>query len=315
MYSEPELLTRHEPALPSVAERSRRWAAALLATLTVVVTAVYAIGPSHHHHDLGSLPWPSSGEASLNIPGVAHVEGPGADTAVPIASVAKVMTAYVVLRDHPLAGDGPTIVVSGAEAAAYTGQLAKGESLVKVEAGERLTERQALQALLLPSADNVAWILARWDAGGQAAFVAEMNAEAKRLGMHHTTYTDASGLAADTVSSAEDQLLLGAATLGVPALAEIVAQPTARLPVAGLVHNYNTLLGTDGIVGLKTGSTSAAGGCLLFAARVDVNGKERTIIGVVLGQPGKGRAMLTAALQASSRLVNATRAALQTWSG
>ena len=57
------------------------------------------------------------------------------------------------------------------------------------------------------------------------------------------------------------------AAMRVPALAAIAAQAQqAVVPVAGLVRNYNTLLGQDGIVGLKTGSTQAAGGCVLIAA-------------------------------------------------
>ena len=127
-----------------------------------------------------------------------------------------------------------------------------------------LTERQALEALLLPSADNVAWILARWDAGSAAAFVDRMNAVAHQLGMTSTRYTDPSGLAASTTSSAADQVRLGIAAMGQPALAGIASQSSALIPVAGTVDNLNSLLGEDGIVGLKTGSTSAAGGCALL---------------------------------------------------
>ena len=152
-------------------------------------------------------------------------------------------------------------MVSPAEAAAYPRQRALGESLVEVQAGERITERDALEALLLPSADNMAWILAllgRRLTGWP--FVDRMNAQARHLGMHSTSYTDASGLAADTVSTAADQVRLGTAALKVPALAAIVAESTARVLVAGLVRNYNTLLGRHGVIGLKTGSTSVAGG-------------------------------------------------------
>src|SRR5690348_18306153 len=110
------------------------------------------------------------------------------------------------------------------------------------------------------------WILARWDAGSRAAFAARMNTAARRLGMTGTRYTDPSGLDASTVSTAADQVRLGMAAMRVPALAAIAAMPTATVPVAGLVRNYNTLLGQDGITGLKTGSTRAAGGCVLLAA-------------------------------------------------
>ena len=88
-----------------------------------------------------------------------------------------------------------------AEATAYPAEVRNGDSLVPVTAGERVSERQALEALLLPSADNMAWILARWDAGSQAGFVARMNTAARTLGMTATRYTDPSGLDATTVST------------------------------------------------------------------------------------------------------------------
>ena len=82
-----------------------------------------------------------------------------------------------------------------------------------VAAGEAISERHALEALLLPSADNMAWILARWDAGSQDAFVARMNAAARRLGMTGTRYTDASGLDSSTVSTTADQVRFGMAAM------------------------------------------------------------------------------------------------------
>src|SRR5690348_6549623 len=176
---------------------------------------------------LAAVSWPADGVSAADIGGFGVVAGPGATRPVPIASVAKVMTAYVVLHDHPLpgGGSGPDIAVQASEAAAYPSQARDGDSLVPVAAGETLTERQALEALLLPSADNVAWILARWDAGSQAAFVARMNATARRLGMTGTSYTDPSGLDSSTTSTAADQVRLGVATMRVPALAAIAAKP------------------------------------------------------------------------------------------
>src|SRR5205807_3620462 len=136
------------------------------------------------------------------------------------ASVAKVMTAYVILHDHPMpaGGSGPGITIQPSEAAAYSSQASDGDSLVAVAAGETITERQALEALLLPSADNMAWILARWDAGSQAAFTARMNTTARRLGMTATHYTDPSGLSASTTSTAADQVRLGMAAMRDPDL-------------------------------------------------------------------------------------------------
>jgi len=261
---------------------------------------------------LGAVSWPADGVSAADISGYGVVAGPGAARPVPIASVAKVMTAYVLLQDHPLPanGSGPDIAVQSSEAAAYPSQARDGDSLVPVVAGERLTERQALEALLLPSADNMAWILARWDAGSQAAFAARMNATARRLGMTGTSYTDPSGLDPSTTSTAADQVRLGMAAMRVPALAAIVAKSAAVVPVAGVVRNYNTLLGQDGIAGLKTGSTQAAGGCVLIAAWQKASGHRTLIVAAAFGQPGTAQTILLNALRAGHNLVLALDRAL-----
>jgi D-alanyl-D-alanine carboxypeptidase (penicillin-binding protein 5/6) len=261
---------------------------------------------------LGPVSWPADGVSAAGIGGHGVTDGPGATRPVPIASVAKLMTAYVILQDHPLPehGSGPAVTVEPSEAAEYPSQVAAGDSLVAVAAGERLTERQALEALLLPSADNMAWILARWDAGGQAAFAARMNAAARSLAMTGTRYTDPSGLDPSTTSTAADQVRLGLAAMGMPALAAITAEVTAVVPVAGLVRNTNTLLGRDGIVGLKTGSTQAAGGCLLVAAWPEVSGHRTLIVAATFGQPGTAGTILPNALQAGHNLVLALDSAL-----
>jgi D-alanyl-D-alanine carboxypeptidase (penicillin-binding protein 5/6) len=257
------------------------------------------------------LPWPAAGQAALAVEGLGPVGASGpTGRSVPIASVAKVLTAYQVLIDHPLAAGaaGPTLTVSRAEAAAYGRQLAQNQSLVRVTAGERLTERQALQALLLASADNVAQVLARWDAGNVPGFLRRANKTAARLGMAHSRYTDPSGLDRGTVSTAPDQLLLAQAAMRLPAFAELVGERTATIPVAGRIRNFNTLLGQDGVVGVKTGSTSAAGGCLLFAATLPPGGgPSRRLFGAVLGQPGTPATILHNALAAAQRLIRAAR--------
>jgi D-alanyl-D-alanine carboxypeptidase (penicillin-binding protein 5/6) len=261
---------------------------------------------------LAAVSWPADGASAADISGFGVVYGPGATRPAAIASVAKVMTAYVILQDHPLpaGGSGPDIAVQPSEAAAYPSQARDGDSLVPVTAGEILTERQALEALLLPSADNMAWILARWDAGSQAAFVARMNATAHRLGMTDTSYTDPSGLDPSTVSTAVDQVRLGMEAMRVPALAAIAAKPAAVVPVAGVVRNYNTLLGHDGIVGLKTGSMQAAGGCVLIAARHQAGSRSTLIVAATFGQPGTAQTILPNALNAGHALVLALDHAL-----
>jgi serine-type D-Ala-D-Ala carboxypeptidase (penicillin-binding protein 5/6) len=248
--------------------------------------------------------WPAYGQAAFIQTGQAQVQAGPNQHAAPIASVAKVMTAYLVLRDHPLrpGEDGPTITLTGADVADTERRRGHGESVVPVADGEQLTERQALQALLLPSANNIAAVLARWDAGSADRFVARMNATARSLGMTHTRYTDPSGYDDATVSTAADQVRLVDRAMRLPVFASIVATPSAWLPVAGTVHNTNTLLGHDGFVGVKTGSTDAAGGCFAFRAIRWIDGKRTTITGVVLGQPGHDR--IAAGLAAADAMVD-----------
>ena len=260
------------------------------------------------------LAWPSQGEAAVGVQGVGLLGSHGAGQPTPIASIAKVMTAMVVLRDHPLHGgaNGPQITVSPADVLAYRSDLASGQSVVAVSAGERLSERQALQALLLPSGNNIATLLADWDAGSELTFVARMNAQARALGLVHTHYTGASGVQASTVSTASDQVRLAMRALEVPVFAQTVAMAAVTLPVAGRQSNRNVLLGKDGIVGIKPGTTMAAGGCLVFAARAPVGGRSVTVVGAVLHQLGNGTqpSMLAAASGATTALLDSTRPVL-----
>jgi D-alanyl-D-alanine carboxypeptidase (penicillin-binding protein 5/6) len=247
--------------------------------------------------------WPAAGQAAVQI-GDSPVEAGPNQHAAPIASVAKVMTAYVVLRDHPLrpGEDGPTITLDDGDVADTDRRGRQEESIVPVVAGEQLTELQALQALLLPSANNIAAVLARWDAGSEGRFVARMNAVARALGMSHTRYTDPSGYDDATVSTAADQVRIVDQAMRVAVFASIVATRSATLPVAGTVHNTNALLGHDGFVGVKTGSDGAAGGCFAFRALRLIDGAWTTITGVVLGQPGDDR--IAAGLAAADALVD-----------
>ena len=251
-----------------------------------------------------STVWPAYGQAAFVETGQPHVHAGPNQHSAPIASVAKVMTAYLVLRDHPLGlgQEGPTIMLTDADVADTDRRRGQQESTVSIEAGEELTELQALQALLLPSANNIAAVLARWDAGSEDRFVARMNAAARSLGMTRTRYTDPSGYDDATVSTAADQVRIVERAMRLPVFASIVSTPSATLPVAGTVHNTDTLLGYDGFVGVKTGSDDAAGGCFAFRAIRRIDGKRATITGVVLGQPGDDR--ITAGLAAAAAMVD-----------
>ena len=256
------------------------------------------------------LAWPRAGEAAVQVEGIGGVASSGARTPVPIASVAKVMTAYLTLREHPLGPgqEGFTMTITAADVAEQEQRAALLESTLPVKAGEQLTERQALQALLLPSANNIAALLAMHDAGTVAAFVSRMNATAHELGMRSTTYTDPSGFEDTTVSTAVDQLKLARAAMREQAFAAIVAEPAAELPLVGTITNYDSLLGSDGYAGIKTGSDRAAGGCFMFVKFISIDARRLTVLGVVLGQREGG--LIEAALASAQRLGDSVAAAL-----
>jgi len=251
------------------------------------------------------LPWPASGSSALAMLGGGTIGSAGPAVPVPVAGLAKVMTAYVVLSDHPMAAgaDGAAITVSPEAVAAYQAERADQESTVPLTAGATLTERQGLEGLLVASGNDMAVLLAQWDAGSTAAFVAKMNAQARVLGMTKTRFTDPSGLDAGTVSTPQDLVRLAAAAMTLPAFGPIVDMTDVTLPGAGTSYNLDYDLGRGGIVGIKTGASSAAGGCFLFAATRSVAGQQVTLVGAVLAQHGTPET--AAAVDAAAKLVDA----------
>ena len=229
--------------------------------------------------DVSAVSWPQQGQAALVLGDGRAVASPH-EQPVPIASLAKVMTAYLTLKRYPLSGaqDGFTITVTEAQAQAES----PDQSVVAVRAGEQLTERQLLEALLIPSGNNIARMLAVLVAGSESRFIAEMSAEADALGMDHTTYTDPSGFDPSTVSTAAEQLRIFERAMRFPVFRQIVSMASVTLPVAGTLTNFNPLI-AEGYAG-KTGSDSAAEGCLAFFTHVTVGGLGLTAVGVVVGR-------------------------------
>lgn len=236
--------------------------------------------------DKVDLPWPKEGQGWMDVNGIGSMGDFGEQKPVAIGSVAKAMTAYIVLKDHPMkSGEEGASIPVDATAEKEGGYDKDGESTLNtVKEGDKLTQKQALSAVMIPSANNIARLLARWDAGSEAAFIKKMNATAKELGMTNTTYTDASGLKETTVSSAEDQVKLGHELVKIPALMDITKQPNWIDPSGQKWRNYNALVPYDGALGIKTGTTTKAGGNLLFAATKEVGGTTVTVVGAILGQ-------------------------------
>jgi D-alanyl-D-alanine carboxypeptidase (penicillin-binding protein 5/6) len=197
---------------------------------------------------------------------------------LPMASITKLMTVLVTLEREPLSH-----VVTVAPGAASV-----GESSIELVPGERLTVRDLVEAALIQSANDAADALA-YDVGhgNVGAFVALMNARARRMGLRDTHFTRPDGLdAAGHYSSARDLTLLARVVMHQPAVRHIVRQRTATIAGGRVLHTWNDLLGSfPGLIGVKTGHTAAAGWCEVGAVRA----RGFSIYATVLGSPTRAQ--------------------------
>ncbi|MFI7353832.1 serine hydrolase [Streptomyces avidinii] len=267
-----------------------------------------------------SIPWPAKGQGAVRVSGSGDLGTFGEQKPVPTASVAKVMTAYVILKNHPLrkTEPGPDITIDAKTVADGT---AEHESRIPgLTAGTKFSQQDMLKMLMIPSGNNVARLLARWDSGtdSEAAFVEKMNAAAKELGMTGTTYTDPSGLDARTVSTAADQLKLAEAVMKDETFRSIVALPNATIKgLSQRLENNNILLTAQGlsIRGIKTGSSTPAGGALMWAAYKSIGDETPLILGTLMdqhvdGPDEDGGNSLKLVLANSKTIIEAVRTAL-----
>src|SRR5258708_6755116 len=239
-----------------------------------------------------TIPLPPKGAAAVGTGELGILGATTAQEPLPMASVAKLMTALVVTEDKPLAADdaGPTLVIDQSDVADYQARLAAGESVLKVAVGEQITEYDALQGLLIPSGNNIAAVLAKWDAGSVGAMVEKLNARAASMHLANTHFDDPAGVSPRTTSTANDLFRIAVAAMKNKAIAKVVGSVQATLPVAGTVYNVDSVLGQDGIVGVKTGSgIGNATGSLpisnfVFASKQTAGGQSYLIVGAVMGQ-------------------------------
>lgn len=298
---------------------SKRSFYGFLALLVIVVYAGWslfrplpALHPEIAHADLqvttptATLTWPNT-QAAVGLAGTSIMETHGAQTPRPTASTAKIITALTVLQAKPLkpGQQGPTITLTDKDVATYQSYVARDGSVLPVEAGEEISEYQMLQAMMLPSANNIADTMAIWAYGSFKNYQRAATAFLRHQGLTHTHIgSDASGLSPDTTSTAGDLVRLGELAMQHPVLSAIVGQQTAtNIPDVGDIENVNTLLGQNGIIGVKTGNSDQAGGVFVGAAATRVNGRPVTIVTAVVGTPD-----LASALRATTPLVTSAQA-------
>ncbi|GII58682.1 D-alanyl-D-alanine carboxypeptidase [Planotetraspora thailandica] len=217
----------------------------------------------------------------------------GAHKRMPVASLTKVMTAYLTLK---LAKPTDTITITSGDVN-YAND--NGGTSADLDPGDKVMIKDALYGLLLPSGADVAHALARTYGPGVDGFVAKMNDAAKQLGLNDTHYVNPDGLpmpGGDGYSTAADQAKLAAVALSDKTFEKVTSTEQYSIDATAThgAHtwtNTNEMLDLPGALGVKTGFTQAAGYCLAFAADRDGH----RLIGVILGEDVSSRRFDTAA--------------------
>lgn len=230
--------------------------------------------------------WPNYGSGAIGVVGSDKILSKhGNQSAHPIASITKAITALVVLDRQPLddGAEGPNIVFTEADVQIYNQAVAADAAVEPVQVGDFVSERQAIEIMMLPSACNYAETLAIWAYGSMSSYLTAADKWLSNHGLDHTKVVDASGLAPGNVSTPDDLIKLGELVLENKPLAAIVATKQATLKIVGDLINGNRLLGELGVNGIKTGFTDEAGACLLFSSVIKVGDEEKVIVGSLLG--------------------------------
>lgn len=256
----------------------------LLAPLGPVEAAVAPVELTEQ--PAAALEWPALGTSAVGAVGYASTLGTGGSAeAAPMASITKIVSALVVLEAKPLAvGDaGPDIAFTAKDVAIRDAYRAVNGSTEPVTPGMVLSQRQVMDVMLIESANNYAESLVTWAFGSVGEFLPVANAWLATNGLDSTSLSDPTGMSPQNVSTASDLVALGKLALANPVVAAIVGTAKEEVPVVGTISNSNSLLGIDGIKGIKTGTLDEAGACLLFASDVVVGDTTITIVGAVLG--------------------------------
>lgn len=305
---------RRDPLDPATRARRRRLARIVaLAVVGTIVAAIAVYVPLALNAPIGAaastvhlppvapgsaakLVFPEGEESAISVSGADAYLGPnasgilassGGDNAVPMASISKLITALVILSKKPLttSSPGPSITFSKADHALYDKYYLLNATIAAMPTGSSMSEHDAIETMLVVSACNYSEAMVDWAFGSTGGFVTAAKKWLAANGMTHTTMVESTGIDARNTSTPSDLIALGKLAMANPVIAEIVAKQGLDIPFLTGMPSTNTLLGTDGVTGIKTGTLEDYGSDLLFSATVPVTGLEQplTVIGVVLG--------------------------------
>jgi serine-type D-Ala-D-Ala carboxypeptidase (penicillin-binding protein 5/6) len=249
-------------------------------------TAAHVVPYQAPTEPAAALTWPAYGASAISAIGYPEVlASSGSSGPLPIASITKIITTLIVLEAKPLElGDaGPSITFTSKDVQLFHTYLGLNGKVEPVHSGLVLTEHDVLELTLVASANNYAASLVNWAFGSEAAFLPVAATWLKVHGLTKTSLQDCTGISPQNTSTAVDLLTLGKIALAQPIVAAIVATEKITIPSVGEIENTNTLLGENGVHGIKTGTLDEAGACLLFTADYTIDGETVTVIGVILG--------------------------------
>ena len=270
-------------------------AGVLLLALCAWLVAVLAVPLPSSSTDVTFAESVSGTTANPNVPTVGstavssiefgYFAGEPSHDKVPIASITKVITALMVLRAHPLTANepGPTITFGEPDVAQIADVVAQNGNYADISVGDTTTERDALEVMLLKSANNIAGSLAIWAYGSMENYLTATSAWLTEQGLTETVVVDASGLNSGTQSSPANLLAIAERAMSDPVLASIVGTKEIEVPLFGKLTNGNTILGQAGIDGVKTGTTDEAGSCLLYSATFSAGTTPIHVFGITTG--------------------------------
>jgi D-alanyl-D-alanine carboxypeptidase (penicillin-binding protein 5/6) len=272
------------------------------------------------------LSWPSKGSAAIYVPQLSVAASSPRQPREPIASLTKMMTAWVVLHRLPLtAGEtGPCETVNASDLSLYHWDLAVDLSSAAIVEGETLCESTLLRGMLVHSASDYAQLLVVLVGMHEPTFISAMNQDARALGLKQTSYVDVMGLSTGDLSTAQNQAVLAATLMtDEPVVQGMVDLSQVALPVAGVVTSFTPFVGQGGVIGVKSGFTTAAGGCDVMAVDDYIGSSVIVTYAVVLGEhsdnplgtAGNDALLLSRSIRASMANVETTSGREIEWIG